>query len=223
VDTNVAIATVACELARQGAFGTLIHFSSSEVYGSAEYVPMDEDHPLRPQTPYAASKAAGDHIVLSYGHTFGIDASIVRPFNTIGPRQNERAYAGVIPLFTRQALTGQPITIDGDGEQTRDFVYVEHVAAGAVRAYEEDDTRGRVVNVATGHETSINCLAVGILELTHSTAPVHHGPPRPGDVRRHCGSTALMSTLLGLDTRTPLERSLGTTIEWYRSQLGRDD
>jgi UDP-glucose 4-epimerase len=124
VEHNVRLALVPCELLRQGRFETLIHVSSSEAYGSAAYVPMDEVHPPVPSTPYAASKLAGDQIVLSYQHTFGLDAAIIRPFNNFGPRQNAGSYAGIIPIVVNRATRGEPIEIYGDGEQTRDFVFV---------------------------------------------------------------------------------------------------
>src|SRR5262245_2937413 len=115
VDNNLATITTVCELLREGYYRTLIHFSSSEAYGSARYVPMDESHPHHPSTPYAASKSAGDHVALSYHKTFGIDLSILRPFNNFGPRQNEGAYAGVIPIVIDRVLQGKPLTIYGDG------------------------------------------------------------------------------------------------------------
>ena len=124
IATNVSITTTACELARLGCIGRLIHCSSSEVYGSARYVPMDEEHPHDSITPYAASKSGADRVVDSYVKTFGIHASTVRPFNNFGPRQNSGLYAGIIPIVIQRVLTGTPIEIHGDGEQTRDFTFV---------------------------------------------------------------------------------------------------
>ncbi|MEM2914344.1 MAG: NAD-dependent epimerase/dehydratase family protein, partial [Candidatus Bathyarchaeia archaeon] len=109
------------ELQRKGYFDVLIHFSSSEAYGSAQYVPMDEKHALNPTTPYGAAKAATDLLALSYFITFGNDVRIIRPFNNYGPRQNEKTYAGVIPTTIKRILSGQPPIIFGDGEQNRDF------------------------------------------------------------------------------------------------------
>ena len=216
VDVNVGIATVACELLREGLYRTLIHFSSSEAYGSAQYVPMDENHPLLPETPYAASKLAGDHIAHSYVATFGLDITIVRPFNNFGPRQNDAAYAGVIPIVVNQALRSEPVTVFGDGLQTRDFVFVRDTAAAAVRAYEVEATRGRVLNLSSGRETSVNDLVRVILEAMGSSVPVRHGPPRPGDVRRHCGDSQLARAMLGVEPRTVSDETMRETIAWYQ-------
>ena len=117
IETNVGIATTLCELARWGNLQTLVHCSSSEAYGSATIVPMDESHPLLPSTPYAASKVSADHVVLSYILTFGIDAVVVRPFNNFGPRQNPGTYAGIIPIIINRVRKGEPVMIHGDGEQ----------------------------------------------------------------------------------------------------------
>jgi UDP-glucose 4-epimerase len=216
VEANVALATVICELQREGLFETLVHFSSSEVYGSAEVVPMDEDHPLRPHTPYAASKAAADHIVASYRETFGADSVTVRPFNGFGPRQNEGSYAGVIPIVLRRALNGETVEIFGDGDQTRDFTFVGEIAEAAVRVYLEPATRGHVVNVASGVEVSITDLVGRLLAEVDEDVPVVHGPERPGDIRRHCGSRALLERLTGFAPQCSLERGLPETVDWYR-------
>jgi UDP-glucose 4-epimerase len=216
VDANVALATVICELQREGRFQTLVHFSTSEVYGSAEAIPMTEGHPLTPHTPYAASKAGADHVVASYRTTFGADSTIVRPFNGFGPRQNEGSYAGVIPIVLRRALTGQTVEVFGDGDQTRDFTYVGEIAEAAVRIYLEPATRGRVVNVASGVEVSINDLVARLLSEVDADVPVVHGPERPGDIRRHCGSRALLENLTGFVPQTSLDRGLPETVDWYR-------
>jgi len=220
IDVNVTITTVFCELLREGYYQTLIHFSSSEAYGSAQYVPMDEKHPLLPTTPYAASKAASDHAVLSYWKTFGIDIAVVRPFNNFGPRQNEGTYAGVIPIVIRRALQGIPVIIYGDGEQVRDFIFVREVADAAVRIYEESATRGQVINIATGEELSINRLVRAILEILDIDIPIIHEACRPGDVRRHCGAVDLARRLIGFQPHVALNDGLAETVNWYRRKLG---
>jgi len=215
VEHNVLLALLPCELLRIGAFETLVHVSSSEAYGSAAYVPMDEAHPPVPSTPYAASKLAGDQIVLSYQHTFGLDAAIVRPFNNFGPRQNAGSYAGIIPIVVNRATAGEPIEIFGDGEQTRDFVFVRDTADVMVRVYEELATRGRIVNVASGREVSVNELVRLLLEVLKSDVPVHHVEARPGDVRRHWASIDLARELIGYEPRTSLRDGLAETVAWY--------
>ena len=217
VEHNVELALVPCELGRLGLFQTLVHVSSSEAYGSAAYVPMDENHPPVPSTPYAASKLAGDHVVLSYAHTFGLDASIVRPFNNFGPRQNAGSYAGIIPIVVGRARAGEPIEIYGDGEQTRDFVFVRDTVDAIVRVYAEPATLGRIVNVASGREVSVNELVRLLLEALGSDVEVRHGPPRPGDVRRHLASIDLARRLIGYEPRTSLRDGLAETVAWYLS------
>ena len=220
VDHNVALATVPCELLRQGYFETLIHFSSSEAYGSASYVPMDERHPPNPSTPYAASKLAGDHVVLAYRETYGVDAAILRPFNNYGPRQNAGAYAGLIPIVVGRALRGETIEIFGDGEQTRDFIFVRDTADAAVRVYETAASRGLVINVGSGRETSVNTLVDALLAALGVQTDVIHAPARPGDVRRHCAAMERAAAILGFDARTPLDDGLRETVAWYRESLG---
>jgi UDP-glucose 4-epimerase len=217
VEQNVKLALVPCELLREGRFATLVHFSSSEAYGSAEYVPMDERHPPVPSTPYAASKLAGDQIVLSYQHTWGLDASIIRPFNNFGPRQNAGSYAGIIPIVVHRARQGKPIEIYGDGEQTRDFVFVRDTADAAIRVYEEPATRGRVINVASGQEVSVNELVAQLLDALRASVPVRHVDPRAGDVRRHLASIELARQLIGYEPTTPLREGLAETVAWYLS------
>ena len=219
-DTNVTIASTFCELLREDHFRTLIHFSSSEAYGSAEQIPMPEDHPLKPSTPYGASKIASDHLILSYCTTFGIDASIVRPFNIYGPRQNEGTYAGVIPLTIRRILQGEPPVIYGDGLQTRDYTYVTDLAEATIKIYKVKATRGGVLNIASGKETTIKELISKIAKLMNCKKPITYDKPRPGDVRRFFGSNFLAKKLINYEPKVGFEEGLKRTIEWYRNLLG---
>lgn len=212
---NVRITEAMCELARLGLYKTLIHCSSSEVYGSAVDTPMTETHPLLPRTPYAASKAACDHLVLSYVSTFKIDAAIIRPFNNYGPRQNEGTYAGVIPVVIKSMLSGGPVTIFGDGEQTRDYIYVTDAAAAAVDIYKCARTRGRVLNIASGVEVSINRLVDTIARILKYDGEIVHTSPRPGDVRQHWADISMARNLIGFSPRVGLREGLEKTVEWY--------
>lgn len=216
VDQNVRLAGVICELLREGRYETLIHFSSSEAYGTAQYVPIDELHPLMPSTPYAASKIAGDHVALSYWHTFGLDIAVLRPFNNYGPRQNAGTYAGIIPLVVTRVQAGLPIEIYGDGEQTRDFIFVRDTAEAAIRMYDRPASRGRVINVGSGREYSVNELVADILHaMGADDHPIVHVAPRPGDVRRHLGGIALAEELLDFSPGTKLVDGLTETVQWY--------
>jgi UDP-glucose 4-epimerase len=220
IQTNVGIATTFCELARRGLIDTLIHCSSSEAYGTARSVPMDEDHPHDAITPYAASKSAADSVITSYVKTFGIEASIVRPFNNFGPRQNPGTYAGIIPIVVRRVKQGLPIEIHGDGEQTRDFIFARETAEMIVRTFANDSTRGKVVNVATGIETSVNQLVASLLEVMD--APGHevvHTEERPGDVRRHCADVSRARDLLSYEPQPISSDQLRETVDYYLAEF----
>ncbi|OGC04159.1 hypothetical protein A2276_06060 [candidate division WOR-1 bacterium RIFOXYA12_FULL_43_27] len=218
VEINIAMTTVLCDLLKDEKFKTLIHFSSSEVYGSALRVPIDEDHPLIPCTPYAASKLAADHIVSTYDKTFGLDTVTVRPFNNFGPRQNDGQFAGIIPIVINKALKGEPITIYGDGKQTRDFVFVEDVVDATVEISKNDSTRGQTINLASGIEVAINDLAKEILDILQANVPITHVEARPGDVRRHCGGVLLAKKYINFQPKTKLREGLRKTIEWYKKK-----
>lgn len=215
-DVNVTITSTFCELLRRDLYDTLIHFSSSEVYGDAKQVPMDENHPLDPYTPYAASKIASDHLIFSYCKTFGVDASIIRPFNNYGPRQNEGTYAGVIPLTIKRILKGESPVIFGDGLQTRDYTYVTDTAEAAVKIYSAKSTRGKVLNIASGEETTIKDLVSKIAKIMGSKKPIIYDNPRPGDVRRFIGSNHLARELINYEAKVSFDEGLRRTIDWYR-------
>lgn len=220
VKTNVGIATTFCEIARRGMIERLVHVSSSEAYGSARYVPMDENHPHDAITPYAASKSAADHIIESYVQTFKIDATVIRPFNNIGPRQNPGSYAGIVPIVVRRVLAGLPIEISGDGEQTRDFSFVGDTADLIAQILDSPECRGQVLNVATGVETSINDLVQRILVVMgEEDHPVVHVAERPGDVRRHCADVTKLASLLGHQPAELSDDALRTTVDWYLKVL----
>ncbi len=215
VDRNVAMTTAICELGRAASFRRLIQFSSSEVYGTAVRHPMGEDHPIHPHTPYAAAKAATDLVALSYATTFGLEVVVVRPFNTYGPRQNDGAYAGLIPAIVRAVGADEPVTINGDGEQTRDMAHVADTVQGTLLAATKGEP-GEVYNLGAGFDVSVNELVRITLEaLGCPDHPVVHGPPRPGDVRQLLADTRHATERLGYSPSVPLPAGLAETIEWY--------
>jgi UDP-glucose 4-epimerase len=220
-ETNVRITSVLCELLRQGRFETLVHFSSSEAYGSARTVPMSEDHPLEPLTPYAASKAASDHLVRTYAATFGVDALVVRPFNNYGPRQNDQQYAGIIPTMLRCAFEGRSFTLFGDGQQTRDYIYVTDTVQAALDLYKCSQAQGKVVNIGSGQEISIIDLKTRIEYILGKSIPTEHRGPRPGDVRRHLADTTLLKSLVKFEPRVSIDEGLTRTVEFYRRRANR--
>jgi len=220
IRTNVELTTTACELVRQGYAEKLVHCSSSEVYGTAHFVPMTEDHPLDPLTPYAASKAAGDQIVSSYVKTFGISAVVVRPFNNYGPRQNTKDYAGLVPTVIQNILRGKPITISGDGSQTRDYVFVRDTAAALVDIEKNDEFVGEVYNLGTGIETSVNEIVDLISSCMSSEGQeIQLGNSRAGDVVRHCAGSQKSVQKFGLSLPSISALQVNETIAWYAENL----
>jgi UDP-glucose 4-epimerase len=214
-DTNVRITSSLCELLRAGRFETLTHFSSSEAYGSARFIPMSEEHPLDPLTPYAASKAGSDHLVRTYAETFGVDAVVVRPFNNYGPRQNDQQYAGIIPTLLRNALEGRVSTIFGDGKQTRDYIYATDTARAALELYNHPESRGKVVNIGSGQEISMLDLIARLEHALGRAIPYEHRDPRPGDVRRHAADISLLQQLIGFAPKVMFEEGLEHTVAFY--------
>jgi UDP-glucose 4-epimerase len=216
VDDNVAMTTAVCELGRTGGYRRLLQYSSSEVYGTAAVVPMAEDHPLRPLTPYAASKVATDAIALSYFRTFALPVTVLRPFNTYGPRQNSAAYAGLIPTVVGNLVRGEPITVHGDGEQTRDYVYVADTVSATLALARRPAAMGSVVNFGSGRETSVNDIVQAILAATgREDWTVEHGPERPGDVRRHHADVTLARSLIAYAPEVAIADGIGRTVDWY--------
>lgn len=217
--TNVTITTNLCELLRKGTFDVLVHCSSSEAYGTALYVPMDEEHPENPLTPYAASKIASDQVAVSYFKTFDLDISIARPFNCYGPRQNEKSYAGVIPLTIERILRGKAPVVFGDGKQTRDYTFVEDTVEGIVGVFGCEGARGRIVNIASGKEVRIGLLVEKIAKIMGWKGKVVHRPARAGDVLRHKGDISLAKKLFGYMPKTNFDEGLKETVAWYSREL----
>jgi UDP-glucose 4-epimerase len=213
---NVKITSTLAELQRKDLFKTLIHFSSSEAYGSAIYVPMREDHPLQPSTSYGASKAAQDLLLLSYYNNFGNDVRIIRPFNNIGPAQNDFSYSAVVPRTIRRILMGKEPEIFGDGFQTRDFIYVKDTCKAAIKMALDDSLKGQVINIASGKETRIKDLIDTICRLMGYNGRIVYRPPRPGDIRRHYADITKARKLLSFEPETSLEDALRITINWYK-------
>ncbi|NKQ38613.1 MAG: NAD-dependent epimerase/dehydratase family protein, partial [Methanosarcinales archaeon] len=192
---------------------------SSEAYGTSEYAPMDEKHPLNSTTPYAASKAAEDQLVFSYCRTFGIDATIIRPFNNYGPRQNEGSYAGVIPITIQRILNDEAPVIYGDGKQTRDYLYVTDTANATIDVYNSKSTRGKVLNIASGKEVSIETLVKLIAKYLNCDKPIVYEQERIGDVRRHIANVYLAEDLIDFKPIMGFEEGLKKTVDWYKKNL----
>lgn len=218
--TGLEIAHNLANLLRKKKYKRLLHFSSSEAYGSAKYVPMDEAHPLEPTTPYGAGKAAADLLLLSYHNLFDLEISIIRPFNLYGPRQNMDAYAAVIPVTIRRILHKEKPIIEGDGEQTRDFTYVGDTVEAALRLLECDEAVGKIVNVGQGKETKIKDIISIICDsLGYSSGNIEHRAPRPADVRRLHADVTLAKELINYSPKTDLQKGLHLTVEWFEHAM----
>jgi dTDP-glucose 4,6-dehydratase len=216
VTTNVEGTQILLDAIRETPVERFVLISSSEVYGTAERAPMDEEHPLNPRSPYAGTKAGADRLAYSYFTTYGLPIVILRPFNNYGPRQHPEK---VVPRFITQALRGEPLTIHGDGHASRDWLYVGDDAEAIERAVDAPlaGLAGEVVNVATGIDISVAEIADLVLAVLGRPADLRrHLPERPGQVDRHIGSTAKARRLLGWHARTSFEDGLERTIAWYR-------
>jgi dTDP-glucose 4,6-dehydratase len=229
VTTNVEGTQILLDAIRDQPVERFLLVSSSEVYGTAEYAPMDERHPLEPRSPYAATKAGADRLAYSYRVTYGLPIVIVRPFNNYGPRQHPEK---LVPRFVTQALSGEALTVHGDGHASRDWLHVDDTAS-AIEALIDaplDAVAGEVVNVATGADLSVSEIARLVLEAVGDpTVEIVHVEERPGQVDRHIGSTDKLARLTGWRASTSFAEGLERTITWYRDNeawwrgiLGRD-
>lgn len=221
VDTNIKGTLNVLQAARELEVSRVIHTSTSEVYGTAHFVPITEEHPLQAQSPYSASKIAADQLALSFHRSFSTPVSLIRPFNTYGPRQSARA---VIPTIITQLASGNPRLQLGALHPTRDFSYVSDTVAGFIRVAQCDDAVGEVVNIGSGFEISIGQTAQLIAELMDSEIIIETDAqrlrPEASEVDRLLAGTDKAQRLL--DHRpehegvTGLRHGLGKTIEWFR-------
>lgn len=216
--TNVTVALNLLEIQRRGGFKTLCHFSTSEVYGSAVYEPMDEAHPKNPTTTYAAGKAAADHAVESYVKMFDLDAFIVRPFNNYGPRQNYKGMlAGIIPITAWRILNNIAPELHGDGLQSRDFIYVHDTVDAVVKLYDQMLT-GDSVNISTDNQITVAELLPRICKSMGYTGEIVNKSGRKSDVLCHIASNVKICAMIDY-TLTPFEQGLRDTLAWYKTNI----
>jgi NAD dependent epimerase/dehydratase len=219
VETNVVGTLNILEAARRVDVAQIVQVSTSEVYGSARTVPIPEEHPLHPQSPYAATKVGADQLALSYARAFDLPVVIARPFNTFGPRQSARA---VIPTIITQVLTRDRLDL-GATEPTRDFLYVGDTAAGIARCAEVDRIVGQVFNLGTGREISIGEVVELVFETTGKELPIQRAEERlrpPGsEVDRLVASVEKARSQLGWEATVNFEDGLRNTIDWIANSL----
>lgn len=216
VDTNIKGTLNICEASRDEGVDRLLVTSTSEVYGTAQYVPIDERHPRQPQSPYSATKIGADAIAMSFHNAFNLPVSIVRPFNTYGPRQSARA---IIPTIISQIAAGQRVIKVGDLTPTRDFNYVTDTARGFLAIARSEDTIGKEVNIATSTEVSMKQTLDTIAALMNVHVDWERDPerirPSKSEVFRLCGDNTLITSLTDWRPKVTLKEGLKLTIEWF--------
>lgn len=216
IDTNVKGTLNICQAVKDEGVGRLLVTSTSEVYGTAKYVPIDEKHPKQPQSPYSASKIGADAIALSFHNAFDLPVTVVRPFNTYGPRQSARA---IIPTIITQIASGAKEIKVGDLTPTRDFNFVADTAAGFIALAKSSDTIGKEINIATGREVSMAYTLQTIANLMGVDVKWVTDPqrlrPSGSEVFRLLGDNSLITSLTGWHPQYTLEEGLKKTIEWF--------
>jgi len=220
IKTNTEGTYNVLEAARKLNIERVVHTSTSEIYGTAQYVPIDEKHPYNPQSPYAASKAGADHLALSYFRSFGTPVTVVRPFNTYGPRQSARA---IIPTIISQILSGKKEIELGNLSPTRDLNFVKDTATGFYTVGLHEKTIGDVFNLGTGKEISIGELVNKIIELCGKNVKIKQDITRirPGksEVERLLCDSSKTRELTGWKPKYTLEKGLKETIQWIEKNL----
>ena len=206
------------DAARRAAVGRVVYVSTGgAVYGDTDVLPTPEDHPTQPASPYGVSKLAGERYLECWAGLTGTPTLTLRLANIYGPRQDPQGEAGVVAIFTARLLGGAECVVNGDGEQTRDYVYVEDVADAAARALANPDATG-VVNIGTGVATSVNDLYRRLARQVGVTRPARHAPARPGEQRKSLLDAARAKALLGWTATTSLDAGLAKTVAYFRER-----
>ena len=216
LDTNIKGTLNICQAARENGNIRIIHTSTSEVYGTAQYVPIDEKHPMQPQSPYSASKIAADAMAMSFHNAFDLPVTIARPFNTYGPRQSARA---VIPTIITQIASGIKEIKLGDLSPTRDLNYVEDICRGFIAITETDQTIGETINIGSNSEISIGSTFDLIKELMKSDVKLvtdkERIRPEKSEVFRLCCDNTKIEKLTGFKSQVDISEGLQRTIDWF--------
>ncbi|HEY3229780.1 MAG TPA: NAD-dependent epimerase/dehydratase family protein [Roseiflexaceae bacterium] len=206
------------EAARRYGARKVVFSSSAGIFGELKTLPIREDHPAEPISPYGASKLGAEKLCLAYSKLYPLEVVCLRYFNVYGVNQRYDAYGNVIPIFAHAVLRRQPVTIFGDGEQTRDFVNVRDVARANYQAGMAMGVSG-AFNIASGSTITINRLAGLMCELSRSDAPIEHGPPRAGDVRDSLADVAAARAAFGYAPSVAIEDGLATYLDWAKKEM----
>ncbi len=206
------------EAARKAGVNRLVLASSAAVYGDSDAMPLDEQTPLRPLSPYAVSKRVDELYAEMYTRSFGLEVVALRYFNVYGPRQRpDSMYAAAVPIFARRLLEGKPVTIYGDGGQSRDLVYVGDIVRANLIASAHPNAPGQVFNVCTGEEIRILDLVKELMTMFPNAPAPQFAPPRAGDIYRSLGNPQKAADLLGFRAQTSLADGLKAVVDWMAS------
>lgn len=220
-DVNILGLLNLLEASRRGAVRQVIFASTGgAIYGEQDIHPADETHPARPVSPYGVAKLASERYLYYYNHEYGLDATCLRYANVYGPRQNPHGEAGVVAIFLHRLLADEQPVINGDGRQTRDYVFVKDVVQANLAAIGQDGFR--TYNVGTGIETDVNALFGAIHRAAGCGPDAVHGPGAAGEQLRSSISSALLESELGVSVSTPLAEGIQVTADWFKAEDARE-
>jgi len=208
MDVNIKGMLNLLEACRNSNIKRLVYSSSGAIFGEAKYLPIDEEHPLNPESPYAVSKLAAEKYCFAFYKVHGVPTTAVRYFNVYGPKQDTSEYANAISIFLSRIKDGKPLTIFGDGEQTRDFVFIEDVVTANILAATQPAAVGEIFNIATGQATSINQITDILRQISGRESQIIYADPRAGEVRDSRASIEKARKLLGFCPQTNLKEGL---------------
>ena len=218
-EVNVIGTVKVLEAARRAGVRKLIYTSSAGIFGELRQIPVSEDHPIAPESPYGASKLGGEKLALAFSSLYDLEVVALRYFNVYGPNQRFDAYGNVIPIFVFKLLHGEPITIFGDGEQTRDFVHVADVVRANIQAAESPGVCGPF-NLGSGSRITINRLAELVTERIPGSSKAQYGPSRAGDVLHSLADIRAASEAFGFKPSVTIEDGLSDYVNWARRVAG---
>ncbi len=217
-DINVIGTLNVLETARLQAVRKVVFSSSAGIFGELKTLPIREDHPQNPNSPYGVHKLAAEKLCLVYRELYGMEVVVLRYFNVFGVNQRYDAYGNVIPIFANRLYSGLPIIIFGDGEQTRDFINVRDVVQANYKAGMAIDTNG-VFNIGSGTQITINLLAQQMVALSGTDSPIHYGPPRPGDVRDSLADISAAQAAFDFHPLVEWQDGLREYLDWLKYDM----